>query len=59
MPGARLDPARFHFMNVLIGNLVDLYLVTPGTRAARTAMRREIEAHMLLALRRTIGPRES
>lgn len=52
--GARLDPARLHFMNVLIGNLVDLYLVTPGTPASRAAMRQEVEAHLLLALRRTI-----
>ena len=56
--GARLDPARLHFMNVLIGNLVDLYLVTPGTADERTARREEIEAHMLLALRRAIGPGE-
>ena len=55
-PGARFDPARFHFMNVLIGNLVDLYLVTPGTPATRATMREEVEAHMLLALRRTMGP---
>ncbi|WP_421866607.1 TetR/AcrR family transcriptional regulator [Parvibaculum sp.] len=55
-PDARLDPARLHFMNVLIGNLVDLYLVTPGTRDERAARRDEIEAHMLLALRRAIRP---
>jgi AcrR family transcriptional regulator len=55
-PDARLDPARLHFMNVLIGNLVDLYLVTPGTRDERAARREEIEAHMLLALRRAIRP---
>ncbi|MBO6668073.1 TetR/AcrR family transcriptional regulator [Parvibaculum sp.] len=56
-PSSRIDKARFHFLNVMIGNLVDLYLVTPGTRAARAAMRREIEAHMLLALQRTMRPR--
>lgn len=53
-PGARPDPARLHFMNVLIANLVDLYLVTPGTPSARARMRKEIEVHMLLALERTI-----
>ena len=55
-PETRLDPARLHFMNVLIGNLVDLYLVTPGTSEERAARREEIEAHMLLALRRAIRP---
>lgn len=55
-PAAHPDPARLHFMNVLIANLVDLYLVTPGTPSARATMRKEIEAHMLLALARTMRP---
>jgi len=55
-PAAQSDPARLHFMNVLIGNLVDLYLVMPGTRPEHAAMREEIEAHMLLALERAIRP---
>ena len=55
-PSSRIDKARFHFMNVMIGNLVDLYLVTPGTSSARATMRKEIEAHMLLALERTMRP---
>lgn len=58
-PDTRLDPARFHFMNVLIGNLVDLYLVTPGTAEERATRREEIEAHMLLALQRAIQPHKS
>lgn len=53
-PRARPDPARLHFMNALLGNLVDLYLMSPPNRASRSAMRKEIEAHLLLALERTI-----
>jgi AcrR family transcriptional regulator len=49
------DPARLHFMNVLLGTLVDLYLVTPGAET-RGRLRIEIEAHMLLALERAMGP---
>jgi len=51
MPGGAPDTARLHFMNVLIGTMVDLYLVTPD-RAERRSLRSEIDAHMLLALRR-------
>jgi len=53
-PRVRPDPARLHFMNALLGNLVDLYLMSPPNRASRSAMRKEIEAHLLLALERTI-----
>lgn len=49
------DPARMHFMNVLLGTLVDLYLVTPDAQT-RSRLRIEIEAHMLLALERAMGP---
>lgn len=52
-PGAAVDPARLHFMNVLIGTMVDLYLVTPDP-AERLGLRAEIEAHTLLALERTL-----
>lgn len=49
-----MDPTRLHFINVLMGTLVDLYLVTadPGERLR---LRGEIEAHMLLALDRAIS----
>lgn len=57
-PGTLADPSRLHFMYVLVGNLIDLYLVTPGTPAARAAMRREIEAHTLLALERMVSPHD-
>ena len=52
--GAEADPARLHFMSVLLGTLVDLYLVTRD-RGERTRLRGEIEAHMLLALERTFS----
>lgn len=52
--GTAMDPTRLHFINVLMGTLVDLYLVTadPGERLR---LRGEIEAHMLLALDRAIS----
>lgn len=52
-PGAAVDPMRLHFMNVLIGTMVDLYLVTSDP-AERLGLRAEIEAHTLLALERTL-----
>lgn len=52
--GTAMDPARLHFMNVLMGTLVDLYLVT-NDPAERLRLRGEIEAHMLLALDRAIS----
>lgn len=42
---------RLRFLNVLMGTLVDLYLVTDGDDARRR-LHAEIEAHMLLALER-------
>ena len=50
-PRAGASGERLHFLNVLMGTLVDLYLVTeaPGVRKR---LRAEIEAHMLLALER-------
>lgn len=53
---AAADPERLHFMNVLLGTLVDLYLMTPGP-AGRARLRGEVEAHMLLALERTLAGR--
>ncbi len=52
--GKEADPARLHFLSVLMGTLVDLYLVTPDT-SDRARLREEIEAHMLLALERIAG----
>lgn len=45
------QPAILHFLNVLLGTLVDLYLVTPQG-PDRSSIREEIEAHTLLALAR-------
>ena len=53
-PQAAHAPERLHFLNVLMGTLVDLYLVTEGAEA-RARLRTEIEAHMLLALERLRG----
>ncbi|QDY99943.2 TetR/AcrR family transcriptional regulator [Nitratireductor mangrovi] len=54
-PGAgRVDRASLTFLNVLLGTLVDLYLVEERT-AVRARLRDDIEAHMLLALGRIIG----
>lgn len=55
-PASTIGPERLHFTAVLIGSLVDLYLLTPGTGEERAAMRREVEAHLLLALERMNGP---
>ena len=54
-PQTLAEPERLHFMAVLIGSLVDLYLLAPGTGEERAAMRREVEAHLLLALERMNG----
>jgi AcrR family transcriptional regulator len=54
-PGAAADRSRLHFLNVLIGTMVDLYLVTPEP-AERRRLRTEIDAHMQLALERTLKP---
>lgn len=50
-PNPAADPLRLHLLNVLLGTLVDLYLVTP-VKAARARLRGDLEAHMLLALER-------
>lgn len=52
-PGTAPDSSRLHFMNVLIGTMVDLYLVTADPQE-RQHLRAEIDAHMLLALQRTL-----
>lgn len=49
--GTAVDPMRLNLLNVLMGTLVDLYLVT-RTPEDRATLRREIEAHMLLAVAR-------
>ena len=54
-PGVAARPERLHFTAVLIGSLVDLYLHAPGSGAERAALRREVEAHLLLALERMNG----
>jgi hypothetical protein len=50
-----IDPARLHFLSVLLGMLVDLYLVTADA-GERARLRQEIEAHMILALDRALSP---
>jgi AcrR family transcriptional regulator len=50
-PGAALDPMRLKLLNLLLGTLVDLYLITEDP-AERNRVHDEIEAHMLLALER-------
>ena len=50
-PQAAHAPERLHFLNVLMGTLVDLYLVTEAADM-RQRLHAEIEAHMLLALQR-------
>lgn len=48
------EPAQLHFISVLLGTLVDLYLMASGPDE-RLRLRGEIEAHMLLALQRATG----
>lgn len=50
-PATTPDPARLNLLSVLLGTLVDLYLVTRDV-THRATLRQEIEAHMLLALAR-------
>lgn len=50
-----IDRARLHFLSVLLGALVDLYLVT-ADGGERARLRQEIEAHMMLALDRALSP---
>lgn len=52
-PDRPADPPRLHLLNVLLGTLVDLYLVTPDPDA-RTRLRQDLEAHVLLALERAL-----
>jgi len=47
------DPARLHFLGILLGTLVDLYLMTPDPRD-RQRFHDEITAHMRLALSRAL-----
>lgn len=50
-PRSAASAERLHFLNVLMGTLVDLYLVTEAPDV-RHRLHAEIEAHMLLALQR-------
>ncbi len=55
---ARADidqPRPLHFLSVLLGTIVDLYLVTADA-GERARLRQEIEAHMMLALDRALSP---
>ena len=45
------DPMRMHVMSILIGTLVDMYLVTPDPED-RAALRAETSAHLLFMLGR-------
>ena len=45
VPGGGVEPARLAFVSVMIGTMVDLYLVTADA-GAREMLRREIEAHL-------------
>ena len=49
--GAARDDDALHFLNVLLGTLVDLYLITEE-EGAQESIRGHIEAHMLLGLSR-------
>lgn len=46
-----IDTERLHFMNVLVGTLVDFYLVTPDGQA-KERIAAEIEAHVGLMIER-------
>lgn len=50
------DQEALHFLNVLLGTLVDLYLIADDD-AARETIHGHIEAHMLLALSRLMPGR--
>jgi AcrR family transcriptional regulator len=52
VPGAEaVDPVRLQFVSVLIGTMVDLYLVTEGA-TARERIGAEMEAHLGLIVER-------
>ncbi len=55
-PGASFEPVALNLMNVTVGTLVDLYLVTEGA-AERAYLRDEIEAHVAFMVARAIGRR--
>jgi hypothetical protein len=48
---AALEPGRLNFISVLIGTMVDLYLITTD-RSARTAILAEMEVHVALIVDR-------
>ena len=53
-----IDPARLHFLSVLLGTLIDFFLATADA-GERARLRQEIEAHMMLvilALDRALSP---
>lgn len=51
-PGAQsLEPVQLRFLSVLVGTMVDLYLVT-GDGVDRARLREEIEAHVALMVER-------
>lgn len=50
-PGATIGPARLGFLSVMVGTMVDLYLVTPD-ETARAILKAEIEAHVALMVER-------
>lgn len=53
-PAIAVPPARLALLNVLLGTLVDLYLVTADP-LSRAILRREIEAQILFALGRILS----
>ncbi|BCH30247.1 hypothetical protein MesoLjLc_21770 [Mesorhizobium sp. L-8-10] len=54
-PQSPSDPLSLQVINLLLGTLVDLYLVT-SDKTARARLRQDVEAHMLLALDRAVRP---
>ncbi|MGE0500894.1 MAG: TetR/AcrR family transcriptional regulator [Rhizobiaceae bacterium] len=53
--GIGLEPARLAFVAVMVGTMVDLYLVT-ADGGARASLRREIDAHVGLMVDRILAP---
>ena len=51
-----VETERLHFMNVLVGTMVDFYLVTRDDPAKERIVR-EIEAHVSLMVQRLVAPR--
>jgi AcrR family transcriptional regulator len=52
--GAAPDPDRLRFLSILLGTLVDLWLMTADA-GQRERLRADTEAHMLLALERALN----